>query len=261
MSSFDRSLHRLAGSGNESGGLFIKKKQDSAGKKSDDTFKRPSGSILGLDILARRKRAEREAAEEVGEKRPRLERTKLRDFSDSYDDSGVRISFGRSDSSKERKYRSSLLETPSHPGGVSDEALEKMHSRRKRDQGQGLFASSIAGRERETDRTLVGRGRERDRTLVGRGEEGGRDEGKGGGGEGGDSSRRMRERAWEQETPRLDRGRGNTTPYPRTRGTRYMCLTCYPKVMGSFPSSQMLGVYRYTGIHNIPNTAPQKYNS
>lgn len=218
MSSFDRSSHRLAGSGNESGGLFIKKKQDTTGQKSDDTFKRPSGSILGLDILARRKRAEREAAEEVGEKRPRLERTKFRDFRDSYDDSGVRISFGRSDSSKERKYRSSLLETPSHPGGVSDEALEKIHSRRKRDHGQGLFASSTTRQ-----------GSERDRTLVGRGQEGGREYGKGGGGEGGDSSRRMRERAWEQETPRLERGRGNTTPYPRTRGTYYMCLNCYTK--------------------------------
>lgn len=208
MSSFDRSSHRLAGSGNESGGLIIKKKQDPGGQKSDDTFKRPSRSILGLDVLARRKRAEREATEEVGEKRPRLERTKYRDFSDSYDDSGVRISFGRSDSSRERKYRSAVLETPSHPGGVSDEALEKMHSRRKRDLGHGLFASSTASR-----------GRERDRMLVGQGEEGGREEMRGRGGEGGDSSWRTREREWEQETPRLERGRGSTTPYPRTRGT------------------------------------------
>ena len=214
MSSFDRSSHRLAGSGNEFGGLIIKKKQDSTGQKSDDTFKRPSGSILGLDILARRKRAEREAAEEVEEKRPRIERTKIRDFSDSYDDSGVRISFGRSDSSKERKYRSAILETPSHPGGVSDEALEKMHSRRKRDQGQGLFASSTSSREGD-----------RDRTLVGRREEEVREEEKRGGGESRDSSRRMRERAWEQETPRLERERGSTTPYPRTRGTCTQWLT------------------------------------
>ena len=214
MSSFESSSHRLAGSGNEAGGLIIKKKQDSTRHKSDDSFKRPSGSLLGLDVLARRKRAEREAeeSESRGEKRPRVEKNREKE---SYDDSGVRISFGRSDTARDRKYRSALVDTPSHPGGVSEEAMEKIHSRMKRDQGQGaLYATSSSrrGRERrdrddrDSDKKRGGGGGERERER-GRGRE--RD---------GEDSRRMRERAWEQETPKLERGRGNTTPYPRTRG-------------------------------------------
>ena len=211
MSSFDRSTHRLAGSGNEAGGLIIKKKQDQDRDKSDEAFKRPSGSRLGLDVLARRKRAEREAEEGGvrGEKRPKIERK----WDSKYDDSGVRISFGRSDGARDRKYRSALLDTPSHPGGVSEQALEKMQSRLKRDQGQGLYASSSGdGRGRER--------RDRDRELV-TSERGERERGRGrgrGDDRGEESQRRVREREWEQETPRSDRGRGNTTPYLKTRG-------------------------------------------
>lgn len=219
MSSFDRSTHRLAGSANEAGGLIIKKKPDPKREKSDETFKRPSGSRLGLDVLARRKRAEREAEEGSsaggvrGEKRPKIERKWDKKDSD-YDDSGVRISFGRSDGAKDRKYRSSLLETPSHPGGVSEQALEKMQNRLKRDQGQGLYASSSRGRER----------RERDEEMTSSDRERAKERGKGrsredNGGE--ESQRRVREREWEQETPRLDRGHGNTTPYLKTRGRDY----------------------------------------
>ena len=223
MSSFDRSTHRLAGSGNETGGLIIKKKQDPSREKSDETtFKRPSGSVLGLDVLARRKRAEREAEESAtrGEKRPRIDRRG--DNKDlNYDDSDVRISFGRSDTAKDRKYRASQLDTPSHPGGVSEEALEKMQNRLKREQGQGLYASSSGGRgreRRERDGRDVGSNRgERDR---GRGRERGRDE------KMEESERRVRERQWEQETPRSDRGRGNTTPYPRTRGRCVLYQMC-----------------------------------
>ena len=215
MSSFDRSTHRLAGSGNEAGGLIIKKKQDQNREKSDETFKRPSGSLLGLDVLARRKRAEREAEDGGsglrGEKRPKIER-KWDKKDSNYDDSGVRISFGRSDGAKDRKYRSALLDTPSHPGGVSEQALEKMQSRLKRDQGQGLYASSSAdGRGRER--------KERDRELLPSERDRGRERGRGRGNDRGEESqRRVREREWEQETPRSDRGRGNTTPYLKTRG-------------------------------------------
>ena len=212
MSSFDRSTHRLAGSSNEAGGLIIKKKQDPNRDKSDETFKRPSGSLLGLDVLARRKRAEREVEEGSvrGEKRPKIER-KWDKKDSNYDDSGVRISFGRSDVAKDRKYRSALLDTPSHPGGVSEQALEKMQNRLKRDQGQGLYASSSGGRgreRRERDQELISGREERER---GRGREDDRGE---------ESRRRVREREWEQETPRSDRGRGNTTPYLKTRGSQ-----------------------------------------
>ena len=221
MSSFDRSTHRLAGSSNEAGGLIIKKKQDPNREKSDETFKRPSTSLLGLDVLARRKRAEREAEEGGvrGEKRPKIERNRANKDS-NYDDSDIRISFGRSDGAKDRKYRSSLLDTPSHPGGVSDQALEKMQSRLKRDQGQGLYASSSGGRGRER--------RERDQELVSeRGEKEGRRGKRREDDRGEESQRRVREREWEQETPRSDRGRGNTTPYLKTRGLwRFNVRTC-----------------------------------
>ncbi len=212
MSSFDRSTHRLAGSGDESGGLIIKKKQDQTrDSKSDETFKRPSGSLLGLDVLARRKRAEKDAEDGgSGVKRPRIER-KWDKKDSNYDDSGIRLSFGRSDGARDRKYRSALSDTPSHPGGVSEQALEKMQNRLKRDQGQGLYASSSAegrGREqrKERDREPLSSKSERER-----GGGGGRGEDRGD-----ESQRRVREREWEQETP--DRGRGNTTPYLKTRG-------------------------------------------
>ena len=95
MSSFDRSTHRLAGSGNETGGLIIKRKKESG---EGDDFKKPSaprGSVLGLDVLARRKKEERELEEGVGAgKRPRLGE------SEGNYDSDIRISFGKSDHSK-----------------------------------------------------------------------------------------------------------------------------------------------------------------
>lgn len=208
MASFDRSTHRLAGSGNEAGGLIIKKKQIQNPKQSDDVFKQPSGSLLGLDVLARRKRAEREAEESSarGEKRPKIERKN--NNKDSYDDSGVRLSFGRSGTAKDRNYRASLLDTPSHPGGVSEQALEVMQSRLKRDQGQGLYASSSGAREKEQ------RGKERGNSSDRREKERSRGRGDDRGDE---SRRRVREREWEQETPRSDRGRGNTTPYLKAR--------------------------------------------
>ncbi len=126
MSSYPNSTHHLAGSGNEVGGLIIKSKKTAEAKPSDSTFKKPTGSILGLDILAKRKREQREIDQEVSrtftEKKARINRS-----ADDDDDSDVRISFGRSDVSKDRHYRGSHIDTPSHPGGVSDAALERFH--------------------------------------------------------------------------------------------------------------------------------------
>lgn len=138
MSSFESSTHRLAGStGQEGGGLIIKPKRQGTDR---DSFKKPSaprGSLLGLDVLARKKREERREDVGFAEKRPRLEEEGLESY-----DRDVRISFGKTDHSKDRQYRSSRVETPSHPGGVSDEALERIQSRLKRDQRHGVFATS-----------------------------------------------------------------------------------------------------------------------
>ena len=173
MSSFDSSVHRLAGStGQEVGGLIVKKKPapiqeagqagDSeafAGKKESSRWDRkpaefkkppPRASIFGLDALAKRKREEKEAREEAsfGEKRLRTSQSssvseKCREFSDSE----VRISFGKSSESlRERTYRQPRTDTPSHPGGVSEEALERIQKRLRREQ-----PVAVGGRSRERD--------------------------------------------------------------------------------------------------------------
>ena len=106
MSSFDSSIHRLAGSSNEEGGLIIKKGGDGGGGRE---FKKPSGSLLGLDSLAKRKREQREReGEGSGEKRPRLTgrwdsregEGERRSGARGRDESGARISFGKGDHSK-----------------------------------------------------------------------------------------------------------------------------------------------------------------
>lgn len=138
MSSFESSTHRLAGSiGEEGGGLIIKpKKKDT----NPDGFKKPSaprGSLLGLDLLAKKKREERGENAGFAEKKPRFEEEGLSTY-----DSDVRISFGKTHYSRDRQYRSLRVETPSHPGGVSEEALERIQSRLKRDQKHGVYATS-----------------------------------------------------------------------------------------------------------------------
>ncbi len=108
MSSFDDSTHRLAGSsGNETGGLFVKKKLKSEGGGAGEEFKAPRGSLLGLDVLAKRKREEREeeggGRRAEGRKRERWDQRGREDRDGGRDggfDSDVRISFGRSDRTK-----------------------------------------------------------------------------------------------------------------------------------------------------------------
>ena len=156
MSSFDASTHKLAGSNpTEAGGLILKtskSRQNSEGGKEGDVFKKPSTSRLGLDRLARRKREEREAEAAMAfpEKKARLQAR----AEGSAGDSNARISFGRSsrtqDAGKERKYRGTLVETPSYTGGVSEDALQKIHSRLvgREQRSQGVYASSSRNKDR-----------------------------------------------------------------------------------------------------------------
>ena len=152
MSSFDRSTHKLEGSaGNQTGGLIIKKPSKN---ESEVEFKRPTiaprTSLLGLDVLAKRRREQREAEEgNFKEKRLKID-SRLGESVDLGDDSGARISFGKRELSKDRLYRSSRVDTPSHPGGVSEQALERIHDRvgRKEQLKQGLYATSRDGSDR-----------------------------------------------------------------------------------------------------------------
>lgn len=70
------SLHRLEGTTIQTGGLVVKKKSKETSARDD--FKKPllsKGSLLGLDVLAQRKRQLKEAQldELQGEKRSKVE--------------------------------------------------------------------------------------------------------------------------------------------------------------------------------------------
>lgn len=158
--SFNPATHRLEGSSGEHGGLIVKNKQGNISGSDDDVFKKPSTSLLGLDRLAKRKKEEREAELGFSEKKPRIHGSaELSDIRNS--DSSIRVSFGKSSKltdagAKERKYRSTQEETPSHTGGVSAEALQRIHSRLagKEQKGHGVYATtSRSGRyDRPRDR-------------------------------------------------------------------------------------------------------------
>lgn len=161
MSSFGGSVHRLAGStGNEVGGLIKKKpsSQEASGEGNEKTtgsskwdkkpgeFKTPAprASMFGLDVLAKRKREEREAKEAAtfGEKRQKVGRDSST-TEDEFSDSGARVSFGRSaEKQKDRTYRQSRVETPSHTGGVNEEALDRIQQRLKRERPSAVGAKS-----------------------------------------------------------------------------------------------------------------------
>ena len=135
-SEFDKSTHRLAGSSDESGGLFVK-------NANSDVFKKPTvprTSLLGLDALAKQKRKQQEEEQKNSSKKQKYE--PARELQQSRISSDLRISFGKTSSSKDRSYRASRVETPSHPGGVSEEALERITSRLRRDQKHAIYASS-----------------------------------------------------------------------------------------------------------------------
>lgn len=114
MASFDNQKHCLAGSaGEEIGGLVIKKPRVE--------FKKPTStreSVLGLDVLARKKRQEQEEerkrkAEDkrsTGQsKRSRSDGSPSVRRSSARDDSGgvgdMRVSFGSSGHARDRAYR------------------------------------------------------------------------------------------------------------------------------------------------------------
>lgn len=170
----DPSIHRLEGSGTETGGLVLKKKD----KNSDaTTFKIPKPSLLGLDRLAAEKRKERE------------ESKRLISFKDSeYDDisasprselhssettsSSLRTPDLSSVHKLNRQFREQQDETPSHSGGVSDTARNRLAERNEKDR-RGMHVSSKDDRKRRSDdddrkrdRSFNDyRGRDRDRGI------------------------------------------------------------------------------------------------
>uniref|UniRef100_A0A0B7ADJ4 RNA helicase n=1 Tax=Arion vulgaris TaxID=1028688 RepID=A0A0B7ADJ4_9EUPU len=159
MASFDldEDIHRLEGSrGNDSGGLIIMKKGPSKGDETSHTFKKPDVprvSLLGLDKLSA---AKRELQNEMSDLSPK--RSKVLSYRDDEEVGDVEDVDGKSNrkkhKDKERHYRQSKEETPSHPGGVSSAARDRVKKHHK-EKERGLKVSSSDKKkkwERDSDR-------------------------------------------------------------------------------------------------------------
>lgn len=154
----DFSVHRLAASEPQSGGLVIMKKDSSA------TFKVPMPSLLGLDRLAAQKRREREDSK-------RLISFKDNEFDDASASSSESPSIRTPDLSSvhklSRHFREPQEETPTHSGGVSAKARDRIAERGEKDK-RGVYVSSKDRKrghesdDRRSDRH-IDRDRDRDR--------------------------------------------------------------------------------------------------
>ena len=127
MSNFE-SVDRLEGSRNEVGGLIIKSKS----KKDDLEFKRPTESLLGLKKLAEEKRKQNREEE----------KRKNRDSLKEKDDEDEEYNMSKKKFKDSRKYRAYKPETPSHPGGVSEEARARIRARQDREREKGVYADT-----------------------------------------------------------------------------------------------------------------------
>ncbi|XP_072516392.1 pre-mRNA-splicing factor ATP-dependent RNA helicase PRP16 [Salminus brasiliensis] len=165
----DASLHRLEGSdpGAQVGGLIVKKKNAAV---EQHVFRAPAPrtSLLGLDLLAVQKRKEREVKEQLNsdldDRRSKKSKvSSYKDWEEGRSDSGSDEDDDEGNSKngrKERKYRTTGSETPSNPGGVSEE-FRKRHQQRERDRREhGVYASSKEEKSRDRERS---RDAERDR--------------------------------------------------------------------------------------------------
>ncbi|KAF9298343.1 DEAH-box RNA helicase prp16 [Mortierella antarctica] len=139
----------------------------------------PKGvSRLGLDKLAKEKREERERAAQSDAKKIKLQENDSRSSRDvdmeGASDANSRDRRPEDDSDDhgsmrvmEPRYRTKRMETPSHPGGVSQDALRRVEERKNRYRG-GLYDRAQDSRDRDYDRDS--RDRDRDRDRYGRGD-------------------------------------------------------------------------------------------
>ncbi|XP_062327038.1 pre-mRNA-splicing factor ATP-dependent RNA helicase PRP16 [Osmerus eperlanus] len=174
MEEEDASLHRLEGSDSTAqvGGLIVKQKSAAA---EPHVFRAPTPrtSLLGLDLLAAQKRKEREEKEQTeadGEDRwtKKSKVSSYKDWEEGRSDSGSdeedkedKEEEDRSEK-KERKYRVTGSETPSNPGGVSEEFRRKHQQREKDRREHGVYASSKEDKNREKEKDRE-KSRDRDR--------------------------------------------------------------------------------------------------
>lgn len=185
----DPTVHRLEASAPATGGLVVKKKD------TDSTFKVPKPSLLGLDRLAAQKRKERD------------DQKRLISFKDSeYDDdvtttpdhNAIKTPDTSSVHKLNRQYRELRTETPSHGGGVSEKARDRLAERSEKEK-RGVYVSSKdekrSRQKGDSDRNYDRRDRDRDRN---RDKERGRDRDR-------DYDRRRENRDNERRRDRSDR--------------------------------------------------------
>ncbi|KND04589.1 uncharacterized protein SPPG_00308 [Spizellomyces punctatus DAOM BR117] len=131
---------RLESSTPKTGGLLVRPGKAAEGERHMFKAPAPKASALGLDRLAAEKRAEKEAREEDGpSKRARI------DSVDGWEETNGGRFVKRTGG---QQYRSRRMETPSHGGGVSDEAWQRLGQHRKekeRYRAGGLHLSSRNG--------------------------------------------------------------------------------------------------------------------
>uniref|UniRef100_A0A673MVJ0 Pre-mRNA-splicing factor ATP-dependent RNA helicase PRP16 n=1 Tax=Sinocyclocheilus rhinocerous TaxID=307959 RepID=A0A673MVJ0_9TELE len=159
----DSSLHRMEGSDPsvQDGGLIVKKKSASS---EQHVFRAPAPrtSLLGLDLLAAQKRKEREGKESLDDQPKKSKVSSYKDWEEGQSDSGSDDENQEDGDSrnpkKERWYRATGSETPSNPGGVSEEFKQKHQQREKDRREHGVYASSKEDKSSDKDRS-----RDRDR--------------------------------------------------------------------------------------------------
>uniref|UniRef100_A0A4W5MJY9 Pre-mRNA-splicing factor ATP-dependent RNA helicase PRP16 n=1 Tax=Hucho hucho TaxID=62062 RepID=A0A4W5MJY9_9TELE len=223
----DASLHRLEGSDPTAqvGGLIVKKK---SAAEEPHVFRAPTPrtSLLGLDLLAAQKRKEREGKEQAEDDRnnKKSKVSSYKDWEEGKSDSGSDEEDKDEEDQggkKERKYRVTGSETPSNPGGVSEEFRRKHQQREKDRREHGMYASSKEdkNREREKDRERI---RDTDRDRRGERDERERSHTRGGGssrserGDRSERSERSQREGWSSE--RISRGsKREEPPTPQTR--------------------------------------------
>ena len=152
-------VHRLEGSGNDMrGGLVIKK-----AKTDDNKFKVPKPSILGLDKLAAQKRKEREENRLISFKETENDDEDRARSPISTSTTPSEFAFKKPDTQTfhklNRQLRTQKDETPTHTGGVSEEARERLREHIKRERNKVGVQFSTKGSNREGDRD-----RERERS-------------------------------------------------------------------------------------------------
>ncbi|XP_041726204.1 pre-mRNA-splicing factor ATP-dependent RNA helicase PRP16 isoform X2 [Coregonus clupeaformis] len=229
----DASLHRLEGSDPTAqvGGLIVKNKSAAV---EPHVFRAPTPrtSLLGLDLLAAQKRKEREGKEQAEADSDDRNNKKSKvscymDWEEGKGDSGSdeedKEEEDQGGKKESRKYRVTGSETPSNPGGVSEEFRRKHQQREKERREHGMYASSKEdkNREREKDRERI---RDMDRDRRGERDERERSHIRGGSssssrserGDRSERSERSQREGWSSE--RISRGsKREEPPTPQTR--------------------------------------------